>query len=111
EGFFAGQVEEFAVTEGIGDVKSQVAGLARAEKFARAAKLQVGFGDFESVRSADHGFEAGASVDGHMRRSDKNAVRLFRTAANAPAQFVQLRQAKTFVGFDDLYWLLVVTTS
>ena len=60
EGFAAGKFEEFAVAEGIGDVEAEVAGLAGAEKFAGAAEEEIGFGDFEAVGGAHHGFEAGA---------------------------------------------------
>lgn len=49
KGFAASEFEQFAVAQGIGDVKAEVAGLARAEEFAGPAELQVGFGDFESV--------------------------------------------------------------
>ena len=49
KGFAAGEFEEFAIAQGIGDVEAKVAGLAGAEEFAGAAELQVGFGDFESV--------------------------------------------------------------
>src|SRR5262249_57040217 len=74
EGFFAGEIEEFAVAQRIGDVKSQIAGLACAEKFTRTAELQIGFGDFESVRSAYHGFEARAGVVRHVPGSDKDQM-------------------------------------
>ena len=60
EGFAAGQFEEFAIALGIGDVEAEVTGLAGAEKFAGAAEEEIGFGDFETVGGADHGFEAGA---------------------------------------------------
>ena len=61
EGFAAGEFEEFAVAQGIGDVEAEVAGLAGTEKFAGAAEEEIGFGDFEAVGGAHHGFEAGAS--------------------------------------------------
>src|SRR6266852_1069819 len=41
EGFAAGEFKQFAVAQGIGDVKAEVAGLAGTEKFAWAAELQV----------------------------------------------------------------------
>src|SRR5229473_8261563 len=59
EGFAAGEFEEFAVAQGIGNVEAEVAGLAGAEKFAGAAEEEIGFGDFETVGGADHGLEAG----------------------------------------------------
>jgi hypothetical protein len=60
EGFAAGHFEEIFVADGIGDVEAEVAGLAGAEKFAGAAEEEIGFGNFETVGGADHGFEAGA---------------------------------------------------
>src|SRR5467141_2604060 len=46
EGFEAGEFQEFAVAQRIGDVEAESARLTGAEKFAGAAKLQIGFGDF-----------------------------------------------------------------
>ena len=60
EGFAAGEFEEFAVAQGIGDVEAEVAGLAGAEEFAGATEEKIGFGDLETVGGAHHGFEAGA---------------------------------------------------
>src|SRR5882672_2777449 len=57
EGFTPGQFEQFAVAQWIGDVKAEIAGLARAEEFAGATELQVGFGEFFGTRqSGDLGF-------------------------------------------------------
>jgi hypothetical protein len=63
EGFAAGDLEKILVADGVGDVEAEVAGLAGAEKFAGAAEEEIGFGDFETVGGANHGFEAGA---GHI---------------------------------------------
>ena len=60
EGFAAGYFQEMFVADGVGDVEAEVAGLAGAEKFAGAAEEEIGFGDFETVGGAHHGFEAGA---------------------------------------------------
>ena len=60
EGFAAGEFEEFFIAQWVGYVEAQIAGLARAEKFAGAAEEEIGFGDFETVGGAHHGFEAGA---------------------------------------------------
>ena len=60
EGFAAGEFEELAVAQGIGDVEAEVAGLACTKKFAGAAEEKIGFGDFETVGGAHHSFEAGA---------------------------------------------------
>ena len=37
-------------------METHFAGLARSEKFARAADLQIGFGDFKTIVGADHRF-------------------------------------------------------
>ena len=60
EGFAAGEFEEFAIAQGVGDVEAEVAGLAGAEKLAGAAEEEIGFGDFEAIGGTHHGFEAGA---------------------------------------------------
>jgi len=70
EGFAAGLLKEFAVAERVGDVETKGAGLASAEKFAGTAELEIGFGDFETVGSAHHGFEAGAGFVGHAHGAD-----------------------------------------
>lgn len=41
-------------------MEAEVAGLARAEKFAGAAEQEIGLGDLEAVVGRDHGFEARA---------------------------------------------------
>src|SRR5262252_1957662 len=74
ERFAAGEVKNFPVAERVGDVKAEVAGLARAKKFSGAAKLKIGFGDFKSVRSANHGFEASFGVFRHVAWGDQDAV-------------------------------------
>src|SRR6266702_6045150 len=61
EGFAAGEFEEFAVAQRVGNVEAEVAGLAGAEKFAGAAEEEVSLGNFETVGCAHHGFEAGAA--------------------------------------------------
>ena len=49
EGFAAGLLQEFAVAEGIRDVKTKSTGLTGAEKLAGSAKLEVGFGNFKTI--------------------------------------------------------------
>src|SRR5579871_529893 len=101
KGFAAGELENFAIAEWIGDVKAEVAGLACAEKFAGAAKKKVGFGDFEAVGSADHGFKACFGVFVHVARSYEYAMRFCGAAAYASAQLVELRKAKPLRVFND----------
>ena len=101
KGFTAGELQEFAVTDGIGNVEAHVAGLASAKKFARAPEQQIGFGDFKSIGGAHHGVEARTRFFFHVGRSDENAVGLGGAAADATAQLVKLRQAKAFGVFDN----------
>ena len=82
-------------------MEAEVAGLAGAEKFAGAAQEEIGFGDFESVGGADHGFETGAGLVGHAHRSDEDAVGFRGAAADASTKLVQLREAEAFGVFDD----------
>src|ERR1700676_611900 len=103
EGFAAGLLEEFAVAERVGYLEAEVAGLAGAEEFARAAQLQIGFGDFESIVGADHGVEAGAGFLGGADGSDEDAVGFFSAAADASTELVQLREAETLGVLDDHY--------
>ena len=58
EGFAAREFEQFAIAQRIGYVQAERAVLARAEKFAGAAQLQIHLGDGEAVVGRDHGFEA-----------------------------------------------------
>jgi hypothetical protein len=90
EGFAAGDLEEIFVADGVGDVKAEVAGLAGAEKFAGTAEKEIGFGDFETVGGADHGFEAGAGFFGHANGTDEDAVGFGGAAADASAKLVEL---------------------
>lgn len=101
EGFAAGYFEEIFVAYGVGDVEAKVAGLAGAEKFAGAAKEEIGFGDFETVGGADHGFEAGAGFFRHANGADEDAMGFGGAAADASAELVELGKAETFGVLDD----------
>jgi hypothetical protein len=101
EGFATGLLEEIAVAKGVGDVEAEGAGLAGAEKFAGAAELQIGFGDFETVGGAHHGFEAGAGFVGHTHGADEDAVGFLRTAADASAELMELGEAEALGMLDD----------
>ncbi len=103
EGFAAGLLEEFAVAEGVGDVKAEGTGLAGAEKFAGAAKLEIGFGDFETVGGAHHGFETGAGFVGHAHGADQDTVGFLRAAADASAELMELGKAEALGVLDDHY--------
>src|ERR1700730_4536032 len=94
EGFAAGLLQEFAVAQGVGDVKAEGAGLASAEEFAGTAELQIGFGNFKTVGGAHHGFEAGAGFVGHAHGTDQDAVRFLRAPADASAKLVELGEAE-----------------
>ena len=101
EGFFAGEFEEFAIAQRIGNVEAEFAGLAGAKEFAGAAKLQIGLGNFETVGGADHGFETSASFIGEARGRNEDAGGFLRAAADASAQLVKLGEAETLGMFDD----------
>src|ERR1700719_3285466 len=94
KGFAAREFEQLAVAYWIRDVKAHVAGLACAEKFARAAQQQISFSDFESVGGAYHRFEARPRFLGHITRRHQNAMRFGSATSDAAAQLMQLRQAK-----------------
>lgn len=101
ERFLAGEFEEFAIAERVGHMEAELAGLAGAKKLAGAAKLEVGFGDFKTVGSADHRFEACAGILGHAAGRDQDAMGLLRAAADAPAKLVQLGEAEAFRVLND----------
>lgn len=73
--------------------------LTGAEEIARAAEVQVGFGDFEAVVGAGHGGEAllGLVIGGV---GNQEAVGGFGSPADAAADLVELGQAKTVGVFD-----------
>jgi hypothetical protein len=101
ESFAAGEFEEFFIAQRVGDVEAQIAGLAGAEKFAGAAEEEIGFGDFETVGGAHHGFEAGTGFVGHAERGDEDAMGFLRAAADAPAKLVELGEAEALGVLDD----------
>ena len=82
-------------------MEAEVAGLAGAEKFAGASKEKIGFGDFEAVGGADHGFEAGAGFVSHAKRGDEDAMGFLRAAADASAKLVELGEAEALGVLDD----------
>src|SRR5882724_8457786 len=88
--FAASLLEEFAVAERIGYVEAVVTGLAGAEKFARAANFEIGFGNFKTVGRADHGIEASLGFLGLTNGADQDAVRCCGTAADTSAKLVEL---------------------
>src|SRR3954451_23986005 len=82
------------------ELQIRQAGLPRAEQLAAAAKLEVDLRQLEAVGRAHERFE---TLDGGVgqvlaRARDQKAVRLLRSAADASAQLVQLREAEA-VGF------------
>ena len=84
ERFLAGEFEKLAITDGVGHMETELAGLPGAKKLAGAAKLEIGFGNFKTVGRADHGLQARAGILGHAAGSDEDAMGLLRTAADAP---------------------------
>src|SRR5882757_2372138 len=95
ERFFARHFQNFAVAQWIRNVKSQIAGLPRAEKLSRSSEEQVGFRDFKSIRRAHHRFKPRAGVFVHARRRDQNAVGFVSSAADSSAQLMQLGQTES----------------
>ena len=97
-GFAPRPVEQRAVAAQVGKAQHGVAALACAQKFARATNLQVAPGDLETIVGLHHRLEALACGFAQARALGRgvkqHADRRRRTAAHAPAQLVQLRQAK-----------------
>ena len=89
------------IAQRLRDGKGGVAVLARAEKFAGAALLQVLLGDFETVGSGDHRLDARASLARDIFARDEDTARFFRAAPDAAAQLMELCEAEAVRVFDD----------
>src|ERR1700687_2827736 len=87
-------LQKFTIAQWIRNMKTHVARLTGAKEFTGAAKLQIRFGNFETVIGADHGFEPRARLVRHPKRSNQDAVRFFRAASNSAAQLMPLRKPK-----------------
>src|SRR5882757_6337425 len=90
--FAAREFEQIKIAQRVGDVKAEVAVLARAEKFSRAADFQIRLGNLKSIRGAHHGLQAHARVFSRSFGSDQDASSLFAAAADAPSQLMKLRK-------------------
>ncbi len=86
--------QQLGVAKRIGDGKAAHAVLARAEKFAGAAQLQVQFGELKSIGCARECVEPLPGFFGQRLGSNQDAVRFFGPAADASAQLVKLREAE-----------------
>src|SRR2546421_338627 len=67
--------------------------LTRAEKFPGAAKFQIHLGDLKPIARARHRVQAFLRAVGGARRYE-NAIRRLRSASDAAAQLMQLREAE-----------------
>ena len=65
------------------------------KKLARPAQLQIHFGDVEAVGGINQRADALPGRIAQLVR-DQNAVALRRSAADTPAQLMDLRQPKSF---------------
>src|SRR6267378_202284 len=85
-GFAFGQLQQLAVANQVGHAEARQPSLPRAEELSRSAQLKIEFGDLETVVGADHGFESTFALFCYFATSHQDAVRLRRSATNAPAQ-------------------------
>ena len=74
--FATRRLQQFAVAQQIGHAKVRHACLAGAEELARAALLQVEFGNLEAVLGAHHSFEPLLGLHRNFTASHQHAVRL-----------------------------------
>ena len=100
-GFGAGELEERAIAEEIGDAELRGACLAGAEELAGAALLEVKLGEGEAVGGGDEGVEAGFRSFGDAIAGDEEAVALLRATADAAAELMELREAEALGVIDD----------
>jgi hypothetical protein len=80
----------------IGDAERRVARLARAQQFAAAAQAQVFLGQQEAVLRLAHQRQPFAPHFADHVAAQQQAGRFLAARAHAPAQLVQLGQAKAF---------------
>ena len=93
--FAARVLHQLMVAQQIADAKGRHTGLARAEKISRTAKLQIPFGNLEAVGRLGQRLEPIAALIGQRRLIQQHAVRLVRSAPDAPAQLMELREAES----------------
>ena len=94
-GFALGQFQQLAVAR-ISWTRRIRPACRCAGELAQSAQLGSGSSDLEAVVRADHGVEPALALFCYFATSHQDAVGLRRSAPNAPAQLVKLRQAKAF---------------
>src|SRR5271165_5005116 len=92
--FAARQLQQIHIANQVGDSQRRQTRLPRPKEFPRPPELHVHLGDVEAVVRFEHGTDALAAVVVELA-GDQDAVTLLGAAAHAPAQLVQLSQAKT----------------
>ncbi len=93
-------LQQRAVFVQVGKTQQGVTALARAHELARAADLEVAACDLEAVGRLGHGFQPCLAGLAQGWRVEEYAHAGDRTAADTPAQLVQLAQAEALGMFD-----------
>src|SRR5689334_12590526 len=91
---------ELSVAFEIGEAQQRLAALALAEVFARPAQLQIALRDLEAVRALEDDLEPCTRRIGKRVAEKQDADARARTAADAAAQLVQLREAEALCALD-----------
>ena len=89
---FARALAELFVAQRVGDAEGRHAALPLAEQIAHAAKPQILARDLESVFGLNEHLQPLRNLGTHVAEQD--AIGLLRTAADAAAQLVQLRETE-----------------
>src|ERR1700682_1978356 len=90
EGLATRPLQQFPVANCIGNVKAEIARLPRAEEFAWAAELQIGFGYLETIGRPHHRLQTCPRFFSHMPWCHQNAVRFVCSPPDTAPQLVKL---------------------
>src|SRR6185503_10989206 len=96
-----GQLHDVAIANEIAGAQLRKSRLPRAEEISGAAQLEIAFRNHEAVGGGRHRFQALARIVGPRRLIQQDAHRLRRTAPDAAAQLMQLRQPESLRMLDD----------
>src|SRR4029453_12154877 len=96
-----GQLHDVAIADEIAGAQLRESRLPRAEEISGAAQLEIAFRNHEAIGGGRHRLQALARIVGPRRLIQQDAHRLRRTAADAAAQLVQLRQPESLRMLDD----------
>src|SRR6202022_3184048 len=99
-GFAFSSFEQLTIADEIRGLEAGHSSLTCAEEFSRAAKLEVEFGDLESVVGANQGIQPALSVFRNLSPGHEDAIGLGGAPADASAQLVKLGETEALCVLD-----------